>query len=60
MPDFELHRWFTAEELNPCPACGAQAAITTPRSGAFVCFECGEIRFPDIESQAQEDKSANG
>jgi NADH pyrophosphatase NudC (nudix superfamily) len=59
MPDFELHRWFTADELKPCPVCGAQTAITTPRSGAFVCFECGEIRFPDTEPHAHEETPPN-
>jgi hypothetical protein len=58
VPDFELHRWFTPDELKPCPACGAQAAITTPRSGAFVCFDCGEIMFPETDSHTEE-KSGN-
>ena len=50
---FYLHMCFAGDELEACPACDASAAVKVPRSGAFVCFECGEIKFPDIEAKPE-------
>lgn len=43
MRDFELHRWFSAEELAPCTACGKQSAIYIREFGTFLCLECGNV-----------------
>jgi len=43
MRDFELHRWFSAEELEPCAACGKRAAIYIRETGSFLCLECGNV-----------------
>jgi len=43
---------------------GQRTATRSPspaqRSGAFVCFECGEIRVPEIEQDTTERESASG
>ncbi len=44
MRDFELHRWFSAEELEICTACGKRAAIEIRESGTFLCLECGHVK----------------
>jgi hypothetical protein len=43
MRDFELHRWFSAEELATCSACGKRATIDIRESGACLCLECGHV-----------------
>jgi hypothetical protein len=43
MRDVELHRWFSAEELEPCSACGQRAAIHISESSALLCLECGHV-----------------
>jgi hypothetical protein len=43
MHDFELHRWFAAEELGLCSACGKRAVIPVSQSGPFLCLECGYV-----------------
>lgn len=43
MRDFELHRWFSAEELEPCTACGKRAAIYIRETGSFLCLDCGNL-----------------
>jgi len=60
MSDFDLHLWFADDELKVCRVCGAQAAVHATGSGAFVCFECGEIRFPNDESEAKEGERPRG
>jgi hypothetical protein len=43
MRDFELHRWFSAEELVTCSACGKRAAIDIRDSDTCLCLECGHV-----------------
>jgi uncharacterized Zn finger protein len=43
MRDVELHRWFSAEELEPCTACGKRAAIRSGESESLLCLECGHV-----------------
>ena len=50
MPEFDLHEWFSDEELEFCPSCGEQAGIRVEASGAFVCFACGFIQTHDGET----------
>jgi hypothetical protein len=44
MGDFTLHRWFSEEGLEPCPACGAAAGVRLPESRSFVCLGCCHAR----------------
>jgi hypothetical protein len=41
--DFDLHQWFTTDELEPCIACGERAVILSRESGMLFCLECGHI-----------------
>lgn len=43
MRDFELHRWFSAEELELCSACGKRAAIDIRESDTCLCLDCGHV-----------------
>jgi hypothetical protein len=43
MHDFELHRWFAAEELGLCSACAKRAVIPVDGSGPLLCLECGHV-----------------
>ena len=43
MHDFELHRWFAAEELALCSACGKRAVIRVDGLGSSLCLECGHV-----------------
>jgi hypothetical protein len=43
MRDFELHQWFSAEELEPCSSCGKRAAISIRETESFLCLECGHV-----------------
>ena len=53
MRDFELHRWFSAEELEICSACGKRAAIYIRDSGPLLCLECGHVEdSPDRPPEA--------
>jgi ribosomal protein L37AE/L43A len=44
MRDFDLHQWFSRDELAPCPACHQTAGIRVPESGSFLCLECGHVQ----------------
>jgi ribosomal protein L37AE/L43A len=41
VPDFYLHQWFNADELEPCPACNESAGVKLATSASFVCLSCG-------------------
>jgi hypothetical protein len=56
MPDFDPHLWFKDDELEPCPACGEQAAVRLLASGSLLCLGCGDLRAVEVaveEAQAQ-------
>jgi hypothetical protein len=43
MGDFDLHQWFSDDELERCPSCGEQSGIRLPESGSFLCLTCGHV-----------------
>lgn len=43
MRDFELHSWFSAEELETCTACGKRSAIDIHELDTSLCLECGHV-----------------
>jgi ribosomal protein L37AE/L43A len=53
MLDFDLHQWFSVEELELCPSCGERAGIRVEVSGAFVCFACGLIQAREGETTVE-------
>ena len=57
MPDFDLHLWFSEDEIEACPRCGEREAINFP-TGALVCFACGFIQ-PKSDSEAAPDEQAD-
>jgi ribosomal protein L37AE/L43A len=50
MTDFDLHQWFSPEELDRCPACGEPAGVTLPATGSFVCLSCGHVSAGTAEA----------
>jgi hypothetical protein len=38
-PDFDLHAWFSEEELKECRFCGKRAAVPI-EGGPSVCLSC--------------------
>jgi len=52
--DFDLHQWFTPDELEACPACGEQAAIRLPASASLLCGACGHVAENAAESMGEQ------
>jgi hypothetical protein len=50
MSDFDLHQWFSPDDLVPCPSCGEREGIRLPASGSFLCLGCGHIVAPPKEA----------
>jgi hypothetical protein len=49
----DLRRWFDEEELQRCPRCRALTAVTTPRGGFILCFDCGVVGVRVREEQTE-------
>ena len=58
MTDFDLHRWFSDDELEVCPSCAERAGIRLPRSGSFLCLACGAAEMRPDERAADEPADA--
>jgi transcription initiation factor TFIIIB Brf1 subunit/transcription initiation factor TFIIB len=57
MREFDLHQWFSHDELERCPECGESAGIRLPESGSFLCLGCGHVRAANALDAAVEDRS---
>jgi len=58
MPDFELHRWFSEDELERCPACRERAAVPLTSTQGLMCFACGDLSPAQATPRSGEEPAA--
>jgi hypothetical protein len=54
MPDFDLHQWFSDEELELCPSCGKRRALRSRTSDSLICFACDLVETHDDSPRVDE------